>query len=307
MKWAWSKLGLVFAPSGEHAWARSHAYIPTCLQLDEERVRVYCALLDTSRVGRLGFVDVAAADPRRILGVSDSPCLDIGEAGTFDDSGVSPVCIVRNRGRLLLYYVGWQLGVRVRYHLLTGLAISDDGGASFRRMSRVPVLERSDAELFVRSAPHVMRDDERWRMWYIAGSRWIRVDERDVPTYDVRYMESADGVGWPAEGRVCIEPRSPDEYGFGRPFVMRDGAQYRMWYSIRSRSRGYRLGYAESTDGLNWTRQDESVGIDVSPGGWDSEMIGMACIHQTRYGTYLFYNGNNYGETGFGVARLEQR
>jgi hypothetical protein len=307
LKGTWRRLGLVFAPTGEQPWARTHAYIPTCLQLDEERIRVYCAFLDQSRVGRVGFVDVSAADPRRVLVVSQSPCLDVGEAGAFDDNGVSPVCIVASGSKLLLYYVGWQLGVRVRYHLLTGLAMSNDGGATFDRVTRVPVLERSDNELFVRSAPHVMRDGDRWRMWYIAGSRWIRVSDREVPTYDVRYLESEDGLHWPAEGRVCFAPRPPDEFGFGRPFVSLEGSRYRMWYSIRSHSKGYRLGYAESADGLEWQRLDDAVGLDVSASGWDSEMIGMACIHTSRYGTYLFYNGNHYGETGFGVARLEDR
>jgi predicted GH43/DUF377 family glycosyl hydrolase len=302
----WRKLGRVFAPSGEQAWAQTHAYIPTCLQLDEERIRVYCAFLDSARVGRLGFVDVSAADPRQVLQVSATPCLDIGEPGTFDDNGVSPVCVVQHGGQVRLYYVGWQLGVRVRYYLLTGLAVSDDGGNTFRRGARVPILERSDRELFVRSAPHVLLDDSRWRMWYIAGSEWVRVNDRDVPTYDIRYLESEDGVRWGSAGRVCIEPHQPDEYGFGRPFVQKEQGAYRMWYSIRSRSRGYRLGCAESRDGLVWQRQDETVGIDVSADGWDSEMIGMGCVHRTRHATYLFYNGNNYGETGFGVATLEQ-
>jgi hypothetical protein len=76
-----------------------------------------------------------------------------------------------------------------------------------------------------------------------------------------------------------------------------------MWYSIRTRSKGYRLGYAESADGRSWTRKDDEAGLDVSESGWDSEMICFACVQPTPYGTYMFYNGNNYGETGFGVAR----
>jgi len=43
-------------------------------------------------------------------------------------------------------------GVGVRYFLFTGLAESEDGGESFVRASRVPVLDRSDEELHVRSS-----------------------------------------------------------------------------------------------------------------------------------------------------------
>ena len=77
-----------------------------------------------------------------------------------------------------------------------------------------------------------------------------------------------------------------------------------MWFSVRSHSRGYRFGYAESNDGLDWQRRDDQAGIDVSPDGWDSEMVHSGWVQATSHATYLFYNGNNYGETGFGVATL---
>jgi hypothetical protein len=96
-----------------------------------------------------------------------------------------------------------------------------------------------------------------------------------------------------------------DEIGLGRPFVCENDDGYRMWYSIRSRSRGYRIGFATSVDGTSWVRRDEEVGIDVAPSGWDSEMVCFAAVLPTSYGTYLFYNGNRYGEAGFGVAVLD--
>ena len=79
-----------------------------------------------------------------------------------------------------------------------------------------------------------------------------------------------------------------------------------MWYSIRSLSKGYRLGYAESEDGVNWRRKDNEIGIDVSDNGWDSEMICFPAIIDVNSERYLFYNGNNYGETGFGYAVLDE-
>jgi len=299
----WEKLGLVYAPDGSLPWATSHAYIPTSWMVDEDRIRVYVAFLDPERVGRVGFVDLSARDPRKVLRVSTEPALDIGRPGTFDDNGVSPVCVVEHEQRLYLYYIGWQLGVRVRYYLFVGLAISIDGGEQFARNSEAPLLDRADGELFVRTAAHVLRDGDIWRMWYIAGDKWIDVNGRSVPTYNMRYMESDDPSCWARKGAVCLELAGEDEFGFGRPFVMKDGQAFKMWYSIRTRSKGYRLGYAESADGINWTRKDDQAALDVSLDGWDSEMLCCSCVQPTRHGTYLFYNGNNYGETGFGVAR----
>ena len=298
----WRKLGLVYRPEGEYEWARSHGSVPTSMMLDDDRIRVYVSFLDRDTIGRIGFVDVDARDPLRVLGVSERPVLDLGAAGTFDDSGVMPVSIVRDEGKVFLYYIGWQRGTRVRYYLFVGLAVSEDGGDTFRRCSQVPVLDRSDGELFVRTAAHVRRDEGRWRMWYVAGDKWIDVKGKQVPTYNMRYLESPDKAVWGKEGRVCLDLEGDDEYGFGRPFVVREGSRLRMWYSIRTVSKGYRLGYAESTDGLQWERRDDEFGLGVSATGWDSEMVCYGCLQDTKHGTYLFYNGNNFGETGFGVA-----
>jgi hypothetical protein len=301
----WRKLGLVYVASGEQPWAQSHAFIPTSFLLNEETIRVYVAFVDRDRIGRIGYVDVSARDPKHILSVSPHPVLDIGLGGTFDDNGVTPVCLLAAGNKLYLYYVGWQLGVRVRYYLFVGLARSTDQGKTFSRVSEAPILDRCDGELFVRTACHVMPEENSWRMWYIGGDQWITVGGKEVPTYSLRHMRSESALDWRSRAETCLTPEAPDEYGFGRPFIRKKAVGYEMWYSIRTRSKGYRLGYAESADGVSWTRKDSEVGIDVSPTGWDSEMICFACLQETKYGTYMFYNGNNYGETGFGVAVRE--
>jgi hypothetical protein len=301
----WEKLGRVYVADGQLAWAQSRAYLPTSLALDERRVRVFVAFLDADMVGRLGYVDVEASDPTRVLEVSERPALDIGPPGAFDDSGVNPLSVFRHEGVVWLYYVGWQRATRVPYLLFTGLAYSDDDGATFRRHARVPVLDRTDAEPTLRSGAFICEAPSgAFRAWYVTGERWIESQGRMRPSYAMRYAESPDGVSWPAAGTPCLDPAAPDEYGFGRPYVMDDGGRLRMWFSVRSHSRGYRLGYAESDDGIAWERRDEQAGIDVSADGWDSEMIHCGWVQPTASGTYLFYNGNGYGATGFGAAVL---
>jgi predicted GH43/DUF377 family glycosyl hydrolase len=78
-----------------------------------------------------------------------------------------------------------------------------------------------------------------------------------------------------------------------------------MWYSYRGRS--YRIGYAESDNGIEWVRKDEEVGIDVSESGWDSEMIEYPYIFDHEGQRYMLYNGNGYGRTGIGLAVLEEK
>jgi hypothetical protein len=302
----WEKLGQVYAPDGTLSWAQTHAYLPTPIMLDESRIRVYVAFLDADRVGRLGWVDVAAADPTRVLDVSQRPALDIGRAGTFDDNGVSPTSVSAEDGRIRLYYMGWQLGVRVPYFIFSGVAESRDGGETFERWSEAPVLDRTDGEAVCRSAPSVLHEAERWRAWYVAADAWIDVDGHAVPTYCIKTIASQDGLQFAGPGADAVVLADSDEFGLGRPYVVRERDGYRMFYSVRSRTAGYRIGTATSADGDEWTRSDDEIGIGVSAEGWDSEMICFAAPLETPEGTIMFYNGNGYGRTGFGVAALSR-
>ncbi len=302
----WSKQGRIYAADGSIPWAKKYGYPPNPIRLTDDTIRLYVAFCDEHTVGRIGYVDVLAGDPKTIVKVSETPVLDIGVPGAFDENGVVPTSVIRVGDELYMYYVGFQLGMKVRYYQFQGLAISRDDGETFVRASRVPVIDRSDAEMFHRTSACVRRENGVFRMWYVGGSEWVRGrGEKMLPRYNMRYIESKDGKRWPDEGRVVIDFGNDDEHALGRPWVFRDGDHYSMFYSVRTHSKGYRLGYAESPDGVEWTRRDEEVGIDVSSEGWDSDTIAYASIFQHGDRTYLFYNGNNCGETGFGYAVLE--
>jgi hypothetical protein len=297
----WHKLGLVYAPDGERAWARTHAMLPTPLLLSEDRLRLYVAHTDENTVARAGYLDIKLSEPTRVLAVADKPVFDIGQPGAFDDNGVGPCCVVAAANTLRVYYSGIQLQRKVPYTLLTGLATGTGPDGPFTRASQAPILDRTDGELFFRTAPFVLREPGRWRMWYVGGSNWIESGNKTFPLYSLRHIESDDGVTWAAPSVECLAPEGPDEIGLGRPFVVHDGRFYRMWYSIRKIT-GYRIGYATSPDGLCWTRRDREAGIDCSATGWDSEMVCFAAVVPYRGRWLMFYNGNGYGRTGVGVA-----
>jgi len=297
----WQKLGRVFVPDGSLWWARSYASFPTAEVLGD-RIRVYFTSLDERKDGRSGWVDVDAGDPLRVIGASPEPVLDIGALGEFDDCGANVLGIAADGTRKILYYQGFQRAEKVPYLIFSGVATSDDGGASFRKAARVPALDRTAAEPYLRGAPFVLRDEGRFRMWYVSATGWSLRDGAPHYRVVVRTAASEDGLRWDGDSALCLEPEG-DEYAVGRPCVVRDGGRYRMWYSIRSFARPYRIGYAESLDGLSWTRRDDDAGIAASPSGWDSEMICYPYVVDADSHRYLFFNGNQHGSTGFGVAR----
>lgn len=280
---------------------------PTPYLKDEQTIRVFVTTLDAVGRGRPMFVDVSASDPTRVLRVSSGPIMDIGAPGSFDDNGLMATSIVSPKpDTLFMYYAGFEICTHIRYRIFTGLAISEDGGESFVRYSKAPILDRTDSELYFRCGPFVMLDEGVFKIWYIAGSTWTNVNGKDVPVYDLRYLQSSDGINWPGRGRLSLPISEHDEHGFGRPWIVkRSPDSYQLFYSIRRRSVGaYRLGYAESDDGIKWSRKDDGLGLDVSPCGFDSDAMMYSSVINVHGKTYCFYNGNNFGEHGFAVAEL---
>lgn len=301
----WIKKGLIYGPNGNSSWMNNSSLQPTPILIEKERIRVYVGFRDKNGVSRIGFVDLDANDPQSVLNVSNEPVLDIGNPGTFDENGVVPSAIVKRGKNLYLYYAGYQLGQKVRFYVFGGLAISKDGGESFSRFSEVPIMDRTKNELLFRVIHSIMYSNGIWKVWYGGGSKFIQGKNKSLPIYDIRYIESEDGINFSSEGKVVISLEG-NEHRVGRPYVIKDDLIYKMFYGMGTESTVYRLGYAESSDGVKWVRMDDKVGIDVSDDGWDSQMIAYPSILKYNDKTYLFYNGNNYGFKGFGFAILEK-
>lgn len=296
----WTKLGHVFVADGEHAWMQTHASNPVAEWVVDDVFRVYFSTRDAMARSHIAFIELDLNRPNVILNVSNTPVVAPGELGGFDDSGTSMGCLVRHGRRRYLYYLGWNLGVTVPWRNAIGLAISEGPGQPFIKHSPAPVLDRSAVDPFTVSYPWVLQQQGGWRMWYGSNLRWGQA-QRDMD-HLLKYAESDDGITWRRDGRIAIPLQNPAEYALSKPCVIRDADGYRMWFSHRGPA--YRIGYAESPDGQVWERADEKAGITVSESGWDSESVEYPCVFDHKGCRYLFYNGNGYGRTGFGLAAL---
>ncbi len=299
----WKKLGLLYKPSGKHHSMLTHASLPVAHQLKDTLYRVYFASRDSLNRSHVGFFDIDLRNPLEILGECELPVLSPGPLGYFDDFGVYPASIVHTNNDLYLYYIGWSPGsVSPLFYANVGLAVSTDGGFSFSKIRKAPILGRDEIDPWMVTSPCVLKES-LWRMWYVGGLRW---DDTVTPWqsyYHIKYAESFDGITWEKKDRVCIE-LNPGEHNIARTRVVRSDGFYEAWYSMNSGT-GYRIGYAESNDGLLWNRRDEASGIDLSKDGWDSEAQAYPYVVDTPIGRYMLYNGNGFGRTGVGIAVWE--
>jgi hypothetical protein len=285
----------------------SHAANPIAEPIAGSMCRVYFNCRDAENRSHVGWLIIDLERPREILDLSRVPALEPGPPGSFDDSGVSLGCLVRSPGQIRLYYVGWNLGKTTPWRNAIGLAtLTTESGTEvlrFQRYAPGPILDRDPQDAYNLSYPWVLRDGGRWRMWYGSNLVPTPADLVDVP-HAFKHADSEDGVHWRRDhGRMCLGGALTGDCAFTKPCVLRDSNCYRMWYSHRGEV--YQLGYAESADGLSWTRRDDQIGIAPSPDGWDSESLSYPCVFDHDGQRFLLYNGRGYGATGFGLAVLE--
>jgi hypothetical protein len=295
----WRPLGRIMEAFGGR-FSQSHAMLPTPILLPD-RLRVFFASCDADLRGRVFFADLERREPYRVLSLHTEPVFDLGPRGAFDCDGVNPTQVFRRGERLLMFYVGWQRDVDdAPYALISGLAESRDDGFSFTRL-RAPVLPPTAAERMFRTAAFARPEPGGWRLFYVAGSQFIPGPTRPLPVYSLKETTSASFEHWPDEGRELLAPDvEGGELGYGRPVVWDEGEEAVMLVSLRTRS-GYELLRAPLEEVRRGRQPSEPV-LTHPREAWESEMTCFGSPIRFEDRELLFYNGNQYGRSGFGLA-----
>lgn len=303
----WKKIGFYELPRGKYPWMHSHAQLPTPFLLKDDIVRVLFASRTENQRSHIGYVDlrIAKDDSFAVENISSNPILVPGLPGHFDEHGVYPSCVVKKDGMFYLYYIGWNQGVeQPLFYASIGLATSLDG-IRFERDSVAPLLSRSEYDPCLVTSPNIYLDGDRWRMSYVSGIKWTRNNKGYLQShYHIKMADSLGPRNWVRNGDVAIDFKD-GETNIARSAVMKFGeSDYRMWYSyVHSNIGKYRIGYATSTDGIFWTRKDHLAGITIGD-KYFTEMICYPSLFSIGDKIYMLYNGDNFGESGFGISRL---
>jgi hypothetical protein len=307
----WVKNGHIFKPDGSVEWMQSHAQVPVADVLNDDITRIYFASRDNNNRSRIGYIEVETENPKNIIKLNKNPILDIGKIGTFDDCGVMPSWIVNYDNKKYLFYIGWTVRNTIPYHNSIGLAISEDNGKTFKKFSEGPLFSPTYKEPYFTGTSCVIRDDGIWKNWYLSCTKWEVINGKPEPFYNIKYAESKNGIDWTRNAEISIDYKSSEEGGIVKASVIKEHNKYKMWYSYRkkenyrqNKDNSYRIGYAESKDGINWERMDSEVTLGLSESGWDSEMLCYPHVIQYKKNKVLFYNGNGFGKSGFGYAIL---
>ena len=301
----------VYNVNGQHGFDVSHCHKPTPLLLDGDTIRVYFGVRDANRLTRTTFIDVDARDPSHVKYIHPHPVLDLGKVGAFDDCGANVCSVLKVGNEIWMYFIGWNPGTTVHTRNAVGLAISTDGGWTFKRVFDGAVFDRNATEPYYTGAVDVLEHHDRFSAWYTSGSEWKIVNNKPEIFYHIKYASSKDGMDWSRKNDVCIPPDHEYE-ATARPSVRRakDG-KYLMLYSRRdirnfrtAPTMGYSAGYATSDDGKNWIRRDNELNFPKSScsNSWDCDAIAYPFFVKAADSNLVFYNGNGFGASGFGYG-----
>ena len=314
----WKKLGKIFDPT-EHKLPNNcfeFEQSPQALVFDTF-VRIYFSTREKDKTGKylshISFVDFDK-NFQNILNISTETVIPLGELGCFDEHGIFPINVVRDKNKILAYTTGWNRKVSVSADASVGLAISIDNGLTFQKLGSGPVLTASLYEPFLVCDGFVAVFENVYHMWYIYGTEWTIASQNEAPdrVYKISHATSMDGINWQKEGKRIISDKLDEQECQALPTVIKHDDMYHMYFCYRhatgfrkNKNRGYKIGYAYSKDLINWSRDDENVGIVCTEGEWDSDMMCYPHIFKCDEKIYLLYNGNEFGRFGFGLAVLE--
>jgi len=298
----WTKLGRVYTPRSQHPKLATHASNPLAIPLGGDSFAVFFSGRDEQNRSSVGRVDIDIVN-RRVLAEYDQPVFVHGDPGTFYEAGVSiGNCYAVGDTRYVLF-MGWQAPAGEHWRGEIGrLRLEHDLTMSLA--DSTPLLGLTDDDPISLSYPWVRDGADGFEMWYGSTLSWDAGNDEMI--HIIKYAWSPDGVAWQRAAGPAVPWQIGEAQAFSRPAVLELGGALHMWFSYRSGSgETYRIGHAVSEDAGPW-RRDPAGDLGVSETGWDADMVEYPFVFSHQNQILMLYNGNGYGESGFGMAVLER-
>ncbi|HKM03052.1 MAG TPA: hypothetical protein VJZ04_00405 [Lachnospiraceae bacterium] len=313
----WEKMGKIFDPTEHNLPSKCFAFAksPQAIVFNDF-IRVYFSAAEKDEKNKLlSHVLYVDFDKKfkEILDISSKEVISLGNMGCFDEHGIFPFNVYKEKNKIIAYTTGWNRKVSVSADASIGFAQSFDSGKTFNKLGNGPILTSSLNEPFLVGDAFVTKFKNIYHMWYIYGSKWINdINTKDSErVYKIAHADSKDGIKWNRDSKYIIPNILGDNECQALPTVIFYKNKYHMFFSYRNafgfrsnKNDSYKTGYAYSNNLRNWVRDDSKVGIQLSSDGWDSEMMCYPFVFHCDDHIYMLYNGNEFGKYGFGLAVL---
>jgi len=339
----WIKRGIIF-PLG-FAGPQSSAFVssPSVVKLDDGRLRAYIWVADDTPPWMKGnhIIIAAESDPSNPFQwevVSQQPLVGPDPDSKIRNNGVGfPYVLPRDDGPWLMYYGTWGGDWTIKQELLNrlGVAVSHDQGLSWEIAVEDSLPSGPPGSFDAGAIPSaaVLREGEdEYRMWYTTAEKYLRFGQVNQGILHIGTARSADGMNWDKLDQPALRAREgaadPYEACLARPSVLVLDGVYHMWFGVYDMAPGsqpnpagaaeglgstdrvsagsYRIEYARSKDGINWTRYVDQPIMPLTPGDFDSTSQTYVSVVDMGDQLWMFYTGDGLGATGVGLATLQK-
>jgi predicted GH43/DUF377 family glycosyl hydrolase len=122
--------------------------------------------------------------------------------------------------------------------------------------------------------PSVIKEDGQYKMWYCGYDIEVNGQASDGKA-NIGYATSTDGINWIKyeNNPILVTGNNTwDSIYVQDPHVIKYGDEYQMWYGGGDNDTYYsqQVGYATSTDGINWNKSPlNPVLTRGNDGDWD--------------------------------------
>jgi len=212
-----------------------------------------------------------------------------GPPGSWDSSRVTIGSVLWNGTLFLMAYRGENPTAFTNGAI--GVAASKDG-ISWTKYTSNPVMTPGGLDA-VMGEPYAIRWQTAYNMWYAAKSA------NQPHIIRIFYATSLNGIKWTKWPTPVISPSSDpnawDSATVTSPSVVRAGSSFGLWYTgLRQNSTNPRIGYATSTDGVNWSKTLANPILTLGlPGSWDSGGVEQPGVVIGANGYMMYYDGFN--------------
>ncbi len=231
-------------------------------------------------------------------------------SATFPDwngLATADACVIKDNDTLKMWYSGsgWITSTDDCPHVRMGYAWSLDG-ITWQQHPSNPVLNigtnPSDFDYDGVETPHVIKDltapaNQRYKLWY--AGRKSRC--QPVNDHSFGYAYSPDGIHWTKYpgNPILMAGTSSDWYNtfISNPCVLQDSSGYKMWFTapdlvINNQPTDGKgnIGYATSSDGINWNIYSSPVLVAGDQFNWDAASIAEPSVLKIDSNYYMFYS-----------------
>lgn len=301
-KLIFKKKGLIYEPDKNSIYP-THAVLPF---IDQSGKNSYLHFASRNKDNQAHSFRAKIEDNLNFkMKLKPSLLLKPGDIGFFDQHGAIASSIVDYDNKKFMYYIGWTRGHEdPLFYSGIGLAISVDGGLSYKKVSNSPIIHRDKNNPILMTSPHVFIDKkDNFKMIYVSGVKWKRVNGKLQSFYRLCSAVSKDGLKWSKCGKVVLDFYD-NISNFARPWVLHINNRYVLFYSYKSPDQGYRIGIAISSDFTKWTRLNLQVEFNGHKSNFDNKMQCYTSLFIKNKKLYMLYNGNNFGYAGIGLSYI---